>query len=281
MKRFPTPLKILAYSVLILAAIITIYPVLRVVSISFRPHNTILTTGLNLFPDAPTLKNYLVLFTERSFLLWIGNSLAITAVTASLAVSIATLSAYALTRWKFRLRNSILLSIFFTQLIPGSVMLVPTYLMILKLNLVNTYPGLLLSYAIATVPFSIWLLRGYFIGIEIEPEEAAMLDGAGPLRIFYSVLLPQAVPVLAVVFILSFMASWSEFILARMILVNQNMHTWPLGLEGFSDQYRTLYGAYSASAVIISIPAVAVFMKVSGSLHTGLARGSGRAIGNR
>ncbi|WP_052078452.1 sugar ABC transporter permease [Spirochaeta lutea] len=273
MKRYPWPLLVLIYSVLIGAAGIVLYPVLRVVSTSVRPFDKILTTGLGLIPQDATLDNYKRIFTSEPFLLWISNSLLVTGVTAYLSVSIAAISAYALTRWRFPMRRLILLSIFFVQLIPGSVMLVPTYLMVMKLNLVNTYAGLLLSYAVGTVPFSIWLLRGYFSGIDVSAEEAAMIDGAGPIRIFYSILLPQAMPVIGVVFILSVMAGWSEYILARMVLVDQTLYTWPLGLNRFSSQYQTLWGVYSASSVVISIPAVLVFLWVAPQLHRGLSSG--------
>jgi arabinogalactan oligomer/maltooligosaccharide transport system permease protein len=279
MNKFPRSLLILSYLILILASVLVLYPVLRVVATSIRPFDRIMTYGLSLIPDDADLSNYVRLIRDTDFLLWLANSLGVTAVTSWLSVSIAAMSAYGLTRRNFRGRNAVLISIFLTQLIPGSVLIVPTYLMILRLELVNSFIGIIFAYSVSGITFSIWLIRGYFRGIPVEAEEAAMMDGAGPLRIFAQVLLPQAMPILAVVFIMSMLGGWSEFILARFILIEASMFTWPLGLNRFTGQYRTLWGIYSAAAVLVSIPAAAVFYAMGGHLQEGLARGSGGGSG--
>jgi arabinogalactan oligomer/maltooligosaccharide transport system permease protein len=198
-------------ALLILACFIAIYPVLRVFSVSLRPGNQLLSTSLNIIPDNATLDNYTKLFTEKAFLVWVWNSIIITAVVSTIGVVLAATSAYAFSRWKFRMRAGAMVFLLTTQMIPAAMLLIPIYLLLARLQLVNTYTGLVLAYIVSSIPFSIWILKGYYDTIPIDLEEAAMIDGASRLGTFTRMVLPLSTPALAIVFLFTFMQAWQEF----------------------------------------------------------------------
>ena len=264
----------LVYLFLIIVSLWVLFPILRVLSISLRPGDRLLSTSLKIIPEDAGWSNYTRVIFDHGFFYWIWNSLIITVTTAIMGVSIASLSSYALSRWKFKGRNAMLVTIFCSQLLPGASMLAATYIMIFKLGLTNTYIGIIIAYSIKAVPFSIWVLKGYYNTIPEEIEEAAMIDGAGRMTVFYRIIIPLAAPALSVVFLLNFMSSWNEFILARIILQKAHMATWPLGLTRLSGQFVTAWGAFSAASLMISIPVVIIFLLSSKHLVSGLTLGS-------
>lgn len=262
------------YLFLIAVSLWVLFPMWRVLSVALRPGDRLLSTTLELFPSDATLQNFKSVIQDHDLLLWLWNSLIISLTTAFLGVSIAALSSYALSRWTFRGRNAMLIAIFCTQLLPQTAMMIASYLMILKLNLVNTYMGIIIAYSIKAVPFSIWILKGYYNTIPREIEEAASIDGAGQVRILYHIFLPLAAPALSIVFLLNFMSGWNEYLFARIILQKSELATWPLGLTRLSGQFLTSWGDFSAASLIIAVPVVLLFLFSSRYLLSGLTLGA-------
>ena len=260
--------------ILIAACAAAIYPALRILTVSLRPGDRLLSTSLAIIPPDATLGNYRKVVLEKDFLLWLWNSLLITITTAVTGVILAATSAYAFSRWKFHGRNGFLVFLLTTQMIPAAMMMVPLYIIAARLGLINTYRGLVISYSVSSVPFSIWILKGYYDTIPGSLEEAATIDGASRLYTLWRIILPLATPALAVVFLFNFMSSWNDFLLARIMLQKPKMYTWPLGIQSLQAQFATEWGAYSAASLLLAVPVSALFLYTSKWLISGLTLGS-------
>ncbi|MBB6481078.1 sugar ABC transporter permease [Spirochaeta isovalerica] len=270
----PLWVKIIIHTLLITACLVTIYPILRIMTISLRPGDRLMSTSLALIPPDATFSNYTAALFEKDFFLWLWNSLVITLATAVIGLTLASTSAYAISRWKFPGRNAMLIFLLGTQMIPAAMLMVPLYLLAAKFGLINTYRGLVIAYSVSAVPFSIWILKGYYDSIPTTLEEAAMIDGASRMYTFWRIILPLTTPALAIAFLFNFMNSWNEFMLARIMLPKSGMFTWPLGLQSLQGQFTTQWGVYAASSIMISIPVVALFLYSSKWLVNGLTAGS-------
>ena len=148
--------------VLIAACVIAVYPFLRVVSISLRPGSVLLSTSLSLIPPGATLENYRTLIFDKDFTIWLWNSLIVSGATVLIGLMLAATAAYAFSRWKFPGRRQGLVFLLLTQMLPPGMLLLPIYIMVVRLNLFNTYTGMIIAYSVGSVPFSIWLLKSAF-----------------------------------------------------------------------------------------------------------------------
>ncbi|HQV93720.1 MAG TPA: sugar ABC transporter permease [Anaerolineales bacterium] len=280
--RGDSPFKtILIHATLIVASIIAIYPVLRVVTISLRPNDTLLTTDLRLIPENATLDNYKeVLFgapeknRKSDFFLWIWNSISIVTVTSLISMILAAVSAYAFSRFKFPGRAAGLVFLLTTQMIPAGMLLLPLFIMLAQLKMINTALGLIIAYSVSSVPLTIWTLKGYYDTIPVDLEEAALIDGASRFTVFTKIILPLSTPALAIAFLFSFMGGWSEYLVARVVLQKNEIFTWPLGIFTYAQQFTVSWGQFSAASVLIAIPIMALFLYSSKWLISGLTLGS-------
>ena len=266
--------RILVNVILIVACVAAVYPALRILTVSLRPGDRLLSTSLAIIPEDATLENYRTVIFEKGFLLWLWNSLLITISTAFTGLIIAATSAYAFSRWKFHGRNAFLVFLLATQMIPAAMMMVPLYIIAARLHLINTYRGLVIAYSVSSVPFSIWIMKGYYDTIPASLEEAATIDGASRMYTLWRIILPLAAPALAVVFLFNFMSSWNDFLLARIMLQKPQMYTWPLGLQSLQAQFATEWGAYAAASLLLAVPVAALFLYTSKWLISGLTLGS-------
>ena len=274
--REDSPFKrLVIHLALILACIVSIYPVLRVVSVSLRPNDRLLSTSLAIVPENATLEAYQTVLVEKEFPVWLWNSLAITAATAIIGVVLAATSAYAFSRWRFPGRGPGLIFLLSTYMIPAPMMMVPIYILSTKLGLTQTYRGLVIAYSVTSVPFSIWMLKGYYDTIPRELEEAALIDGASRLSAFWRIMLPLSTPALAIVFLFSWMGAWSDYLFGRVMIASEKaLWTWPLGLRDFQSQFQTQWGMFSAASILVMIPVVALFLYSSKWLISGLTLGA-------
>lgn len=273
--RNDSPLKrAVIHAVLFVTALIAIVPVLRVISVSLRPNDQLLNRELDIIPADATLASYGHVLFETDFPQWLFNSLLITVGTSVIGLIFAATSAYGFSRFKFPGRGVGLTALLATQLIPATMLLVPILILAIQLDLVGTYRGLVIAYSITSVPFSIWILKGYYDTVPIELEEAARIDGCSQLEAFVRVLLPLSTPALAIVFLFNFLAAWNEFVLARILIGSSTeLFTWPLGILRFQAQFQTQWGDLAAASVLVSIPIVALFLYSSKWLINGVTLG--------
>jgi len=275
-RRGDSPFKrLLIHLTLLMACAAAVYPILRVVSVALRPGDRLLSTSLALIPPDASLENLRDLLTNTNFLLWLWNSLVITITTAVVGVVLAATSAYAFSRWRFPGRNAGLIFLLASQMIPAAMLMVPLYILAVRLGIIGTYRGLIVAYSVTSVPFSIWILKGYYDTIPRELEEAALIDGASRLSTFYRIILPLSTPSLAIVFLFNFTQSWNDYLFARVILGNADrIWTWALGLRTLQDQFRTQWGQFSAGSILVTLPVVVLFLYSSKYLISGLTLGS-------
>jgi arabinogalactan oligomer / maltooligosaccharide transport system permease protein len=264
----------LSYSVLILFCIIAIYPVLQVLTISLRPADRLLSTTLEIIPDNATLDAYKELFSDRPFLSWMLNSLLISLVVTVTGVVLASTAGYAFSRFSFVGKKMGLLALLTTQMFPATMLLLPLYIMLIKLGLINTYLGVIVIYAATALPFTIWTMKGYYDTIPYSLEEAARIDGCNQFLAFYKIILPLAAPALVITALFSFMTAWAEYLVAAQILQDSDLWTLPLGLKSFESNMSTEWGLYGAASLIVAVPVIVLFLALSRYLVSGLTLGS-------
>ena len=264
----------LTYLALTVFAAIAVYPILQVVTISLRPADRLLSTSLEIVPDDASFKNYVDLFADRPFLLWMGNSIFVSLVVTLTGVVLAAMTGYAFSRFTFIGKKIGLLSLLTTQMFPATMLLLPLYIMLIKLGLINTYLGVITIYTATALPFTIWTMKGYYDTIPYSLEEAARIDGCNQFQAFYKIILPLAAPALVITALFSFMTAWAEYLVAAQILQDSSLWTLPLGLKSFESNMSTEWGLYGASSIIVTIPVVILFLALSKYLVSGLTLGS-------
>ena len=295
---------VLIFLFLTLFSLGTIYPVLNILGVSLRTDNAFQTRSLSLiqigenytdlnnneqwdngesFTDmnnngkwdaGSSLKSYFTLFSETDFLLWARNSLLISLLVTLTGVVFASTGGYALSRFKFKGREFGMTALLTTQMFPATMLLLPFFILLSYLGLINSYIGLIVIYSSTALPFCIWQMKGYYDTIPPSLEESARLDGCTRFQAFYKVILPLSTPALVITALFSFMASWSEYVVAAIILQDPKLYTLPLGLKSFQASLSTQWGLYAAGAVVVSIPVTILFISLSRYLVSGLTMGS-------
>jgi arabinogalactan oligomer/maltooligosaccharide transport system permease protein len=253
---------------------IALWPVLDVISISLRPGDRLRSSEWRLIPDNWSFKSYQQLLGDRTFWRWVGNSLLVSAAVTATGVALASIGGYAFSRFRFVGRQAMMTSILTTQMFPATMLLLPLYVMIARLGLINTYVGLCVFYVSTALPFCVWQMKGFYDTIPASLEEAARIDGCSRWEAFRRVILPLAVPGLVITALFSFMSAWSEYLVAAQILQDRELFTLPLGLKSFQSSMSTQWGLYAAAALLVSVPVVVMFLLLSRYLVSGLTLGS-------
>jgi arabinogalactan oligomer/maltooligosaccharide transport system permease protein len=266
---------VLVHALAIVAVLFAVYPLLWVIALALSPAG--MTGGALPIPSQPSLSNFAkVLHTDGDFWLFVmqaGNSLIVSLATAFVAVAIATPAAYALARFKFVGSSVGMRTLLLTQMFPAVASAVPLYLLLDTLHLLDSKVGLILVYASTAVPFAIFQLRGAFLSIPIDIEEAAMVDGATRTQAFWRVVLPAARPAMAVTALFAFMSAWNEFILAATILSHESAFTLPVVLQKYVGEFDAAWGPFAAGAILVSVPVMALFYVAQRQLVAGLTEG--------
>lgn len=265
---------LLVHLVIIVSAAICVYPLLRIFSVSLRPGDKLFSTDLSLIPAGATFKAYASLLKDTMFLRWLWNSLVITLATSLIGVSLASTAAYAFSRFRFPGKKAGLILLLSSQMIPAGMLILPLFLMIMKLKLMNTYLGMIIAYSVSSLPFSIWILKGYYDTIPRSLEEAALVDGTSQVGAFWRIILPLSTPALSIAFLFNFTTAWNEYLVARVVLFSSKQYTWTLGLFELQGQYITQWGMFAAGSMLVTIPVLCVFLYSSKWLISGLTLGS-------
>lgn len=268
-----TPGRVLVHAFLVFFTIGTVFPILQIVTISLRPSDQLYSTSLSLLPEGATLRAYRVMLFEKPFLLWLRNSFVVSMAVTLLGVTLASTAAYAFSRFRFAGREQGLYLFLMTQMFPATMLMLPLYVLLKALHLLDTFAGLVVAYTATALPFCVWTMRGYYDTIPVELEQAAMIDGCTPLQAFTRVTLPLAAPALAITALFSFMAAWSEFLVARIVISQQQLYTLPLGLESLAGQFQTEWANYAAGSLLVCVPVMALFVALNRWIVGGLSLG--------
>ncbi|MDP3231955.1 MAG: sugar ABC transporter permease [Myxococcales bacterium] len=264
---------------LVLACAASLYPVLWVVKMALSPAQS-LSLSINPFPETVTFDHFRdVIFSYDSQGRWLFGrqllaSIVVSGATTLVGLSLAVTAAYALSRFRFPGKDAGMQTLLVTQMFPATLMLVPLYRLLQTLGLLDSWGGLVLVYSTSSLPFCVWMLKGYFDTIPRELEEAAVMDGATPWQVFTRVVLPLARPALAVTALFSFMTAWNEFILAATLINDAARFTLPVALQQYVGEWKTEWGHFAAGALIVSAPVMALFFALQKFLVGGLTAGA-------
>jgi arabinogalactan oligomer/maltooligosaccharide transport system permease protein len=278
MKRASKLQVALLHAGLSVMCVLTLYPVLWVVKMALSPTDGLALT-VNPFPDEVTFEHFrVVLFSTDSAGRWVFgrqllSSIIVSGATTVVGMALAVSAAYALSRFRFPGKEGGMQALLVTQMFPATLMIVPLYSLLQRLHLLDSLGGLVLVYATSSLPFCIWMLKGYFDTLPRELEEAAIMDGASPGQVFIKVVLPLARPALAVTALFSFMTAWNEFILAATLLNDATSFTLPVALQRYVGEYKTEWGKFAAGALVVSAPVMALFFALQKHLVGGLTAG--------
>ncbi len=262
----------LAVGQVLLAALILL-PFFWMVSVSLKPGDEPFAIPANLWPENPTLENYVKAF-RPEFRVYFMNSIIVSLSTVAIVVSLALLAAYTFTRNQTRLILFLMALVIAAQMFPASAIIIPIYKLMKDADLLNTYASLILAYITVTLPVAIWMLRAFMARLPVELDEAAAVDGCGPFRTFFSVILPLCKPGIVATAVFVLIVTWQEFLFALSFTSTKDMRTLPVGMNDFIGQYGIRYGELMASSVLISIPVVAVFFLLQRQFVAGLTAGA-------
>jgi ABC-type glycerol-3-phosphate transport system permease component len=249
------------------------FPLFWMVSTAFKPSGEIFVTPPALVPAHPTLENFHRLFVDTSFAVFFGNSVVVALATVALTLGVASSGAYALTRYTFRGRNTVAGLILLTYMFAPIMIIIPFYILVKQLGIVNTRLALVLSYTTFCLPFCLWVLRAFFSSIPLELEEAALVDGAHRGKAVWYVMLPLALPGLIAAAIFTFILAWNDFLFALVLITSDELKTLPVGVNDLFNATIVDWGMIMAAGVMITVPTVVFFAAVQRYLVQGWGAG--------
>lgn len=276
--RETTGTKVFRVVVLVVLSLFVLVPLWVMISSSLKPLQDV-QGAFRWIPDHLSLQPYLDIWRTVPLAQYFVNSLIVCTIATLISLVIAVFAAYAVSRWRFRGRSVFTTTVLSTQMFPGVLFLLPLFLIFVNIaqvtgiQLVGSLTGLVITYLTFVLPFSIWMLAGYFDGIPRELDEAAKVDGSGPMGALFRVILPAARPGLVAVGIYSFMTSWGEVLFAS-VLTNGDTQTLAIGLQQYSTQTNVFWNQIMAAALVVSVPIVVAFLLLQRSFVAGLTAGA-------
>lgn len=249
-------------------------PLYWLVATSFKNTRDVAASPPQYVPSAPTFSNYKDAFQTYNFSRYIENSAVVSIIATILVLGLGIFAGYALARLPVRGKSGVMVTLLMISLFPTVALAAPLYLLMRDIGWLNSYQGLILAYTALNMPFAIWILRNYLLSIPKEMEEVAWMDGASPVRTVVSVILPQAKPGIFTAGIFTFVASWTEFLIA-LTLNNDDAHrTIPVGIALFGGQYQTPYGTIFAAATVAMLPIAILVLVFRRAVVSGLTAGA-------
>jgi trehalose/maltose transport system permease protein len=266
---------IVLYALAALVVIVSVYPFLYTVATSLKTGTALFSSSL--IPDAPTFKNYMQLFEGRQpFGRQLANSVMVASVTVAISMVMAVTAAYALGRIQFKGKGTLMLAILAVSMFPQVAVLSGMFELMQAMGLYNRAIGLVVPYTIFTLPFTVWILTTFMRGLPKELEEAAIMDGCGPLRIIFEVFMPLLAPALVSTGLLAFIGAWNEFLFALTFVSDDSQRTVPVGISLITGAtaYEIPWGSIMAASVIVTVPLVALVLVFQQKIVSGLTAGA-------
>ena len=263
---------ILAQLIMAAGAVVMLAPIVWMLSTSLKHESAVLSAVPQWIPRPATTENFLGLFTQAQdfpVIRWLANSIFVSSMVTGLVLLIASTAAYAFARLEFKGREIGFMVVVATMIIPSQITLIPVFLIVQKLGWFNSYYGLIVP-ALAG-GFGVFLLRQFFMQIPVELEEAAFMDGASPITIYWKVILPLAKPALAALAIFTFIGSWNDFAWPLIITNDITMRTLPIGIMIFQGRYTQEFGLTMAAAAVCTVPIILAFLVFQKRITEGIA----------
>lgn len=260
------------HGLLVVAALLTLFPLLWMLSVSFMPAGESSTLPPPLFPSVPTLANYRLLFAQHGLGRYFANSVAVSALVTLLSLLINAMAGYAFAKLRFRGREPLFKALLGALVIPAQVAMMPLFLLLKSLGLVNTYGGVIVP-AMASI-FGIFLMRQYALSIPDEILEAARIDGASEGRIFRSIVLPLCQPILVTLALFTFLGTWNDFLWPLVVLTEDELRTLPVALAALSREHVQDNELMMAGSVVTVLPVLVLFLSLQRYYLKGIMVGS-------
>lgn len=263
----------LFYIVLTVFMIIIVFPFLWVLITSIKPGSEVFGEGAyNVFTNNPTLKNYGTIL-DKGITTSILNSVVVSTITMVYVVAIASMMAYAISRFNFKGKNLLLGLVLAVSMFPQMIIVGPVYNIFMALGWNNSY-WVVLPYSTITLPLAVWIMVSHFKKIPISIEESARIDGAPPFKILWRIVFPLAAPGVFTAAIISFIAAWNEYLLTVTLNTNINYHTVPVAISFLRTQFQILWGEVTAATIIVAVPTLVLVLLFQRKIISGLVSGA-------
>lgn len=262
------------YASVCLLTVFSLFPFVWMIFSSLKPPDEIYTTPPRWLSNNLTVEHYRKVFFETNIPRYFLNSTMLAFVTTVTALALAILAGYGFARFKFPGSHFMSLSVLFSQMLPQAVVLIPLYIVLNKTRLINTYPGLTITYLMLTLPLSVWMLKGFFTNIPRELEESAMIDGCSRSYALFKVIVPISAPAILATGIYIFTVAWQEFMFALNFATTLSTKTLPIGISEFTGQFRTDWGGVMAASVVVTVPVVVLFIAFHKYFVQGITEGA-------
>jgi N,N'-diacetylchitobiose transport system permease protein len=260
----------------LLVFLVMIFPVYWMVATAFKPGSDIFANTPVWFPTHPTLSNFSAAIDRPHFWTSVKNSLIVVVAVVTISLVLAFLAALALAKFRFYGRKAFIVLIIGVQMVPLNALIIPIYLVLSKANQVDKLSGLIVTYLTFVLPFTVWTLRGFLLGVPRELEEAAQVDGSTRFGAFVRILLPLIGPGLVATSIFAFIQAWNEYLMASVLVHSAGNQTLTLWLAGFITDRGTAWGPLMAGATLTALPVVIFFVAIQRKIAFGLTAGAVR-----
>jgi len=261
--------RISIHILLLVGLAITLAPFIWMVSTSFKSAESVFTYPPQWVPKHPTLEQYQKLFREVNFLQFFKNTVVVAFGITLFSLFLNSLGGYAFAKYRFPGKEKIFGLLLATMMVPGQITMIPVFLMLKSIGLINSYWGLIIPAGASA--FGIFLMRQFITTIPNDLIESARIDGCSEFRIFWTIILPLCKPVLAALGIFTFMGSWNAFLWPLIVMIKEDMYTLPVALANLSGQYATKFGLLMAGAVVVVAPVIIVFILAQRYVIKGVA----------
>ena len=277
MKRQTTSTDIALWIALAVALVVVLFPLYWMINTSLKPNEEIFRSPPSFLSAQWSLQAYAEIFRTRPIARYLLNSIIVSAGATILSVSLAALAAYGFTRFFIRGANAFLVFLLFTKMLPETLLVVPYFQLMSTLGLIDTYLALILAYSSFALPFSVWMLIGFFRTIPREIDEAAIIDGASRLETFWRVVLPLSRPGLAAVALFTFIIAWNSYVWALVLTTKPDMFVISVGVTNLVGEYRVQWNELMAASVIGALPVVILYMFLNKHLVSAITAGAVKA----
>ncbi len=264
---------VIAVSVVLLV-VVCLFPFFWMASSSLKPLGELYHAPPSWLPETLTFDNYMNVLFKSNIPRYFINSTVISIGSTAVALLLAVFASYGFARFNFRGKGLAQAFVLIGQLLPTAAIIVPLFITLRVLGLVNSYLGLILVYTIITLPLSVWMLTSYFKAIPVELEEAAIIDGATRLGILFRITLPLSLPGLVAIVVYAFVTTWNEFLFALVLAQDYRVKTLPIGIAEFTTEFNTDWGAVMAASLIMTLPIAILFMAMQKMFVGGLTAGA-------
>jgi multiple sugar transport system permease protein len=260
MRHRPIGLTAVLWVTLLVAAIVTVFPFYWMLNTALKPQSEVFLSPPTFVSANWNFSAFATLLIERPFARYFLNSLIVSAGSTVLSVTLAALAAYGFTRFHIRGASALIVFLLFTKMLPETLLIIPYFRLMSDLGLINSYLALILAYSSFALPFSVWMLIGFFRSIPREIDEAAIIDGASRLVAFWRVILPLARPGLVAVALFTFLISWNAYVWALVLTTDPSMFVLSVGIANMVGEYRVQWNELMAAAVIAALPVMILFV---------------------